>query len=210
MNHPVLPQARVFLTEESALCLIRDITLDCPNCRWGQITILGKPVPVRFSDFRDGCFILTNPYPESVEVFFREEPTELERERHPWHVQNNIYRGGCQFCDCEREAHEMDLLTRKITHVAYQEPIEGGIAECAAVRGFVEGAITREDGVWVFERFDGDLEAAKRAVANHPKAFDALWLSDNEFQELIEALPAGRRPVSYVDFGDPRFDEWAR
>jgi hypothetical protein len=210
MENPVIPQTRVFLSDSSALCLIRDVTLDCPQSPWGQITILGQAVDVRFSSDRDGCFILADPYPESIEVFFREEPTEEDRERHPWHVQKNIYRGGCQFCDCEREAHEMDLLTRKVTHISYQEPIEGGIGDHASVRGLVEGATTQEDTVWVFECFHGDRACAKLAVANHPLACDAIWLHDHALQERISALPPARKPVSYVDFGDPRRDEWAR
>ena len=143
MKKPVIPQARVFLSGRSGLCVVRDITLDCPDSQWGQITIVGQEISVRFSSESDGRFILADPYPAEIEVFFREEPTEEERERHPWHVQNNIYRGGCQFCDCEREAHEMDLRARKISPISYQGPIEGGIGDHAAVRG--ESAITQED-----------------------------------------------------------------
>src|SRR5919205_1737070 len=102
MNKPVIPQARVFLDDRSALCIVRDITLDCPASPCGQITILGRPVDVRFSSHGDGCYVVVEPYPAEIEVFFREEPTEQERERHPFHVQNNIYRGGCPFCDCEQ------------------------------------------------------------------------------------------------------------
>jgi hypothetical protein len=214
LEKPVIPQARVFLSDSSGLCLVRDITLDCPQRRRGQITILGQAVDVCFwgplSSDGDGRYILVDPYPEEIEVFFREEPTEEERERHPWHVQNNIYRGGCRFCDCEREAHEMDLLTRKVTHVVYQEAIEDAIGDYASVSGLVEGATTQEDTVWVIERFDGDLAEAKRAVAHHPKACDAIWVDDHVWQQLIQALPPARRPISYVDFGDPRRDEWAR
>jgi hypothetical protein len=207
MKNPVIPQALVFLNDNSGLCVVRDITLDCPGSQWGQITILGQQISVCFSSDGDGCYILADDHPAEIEVFFREEPTQEERERHPWHVQNNIYRGGCQFCDCEREEHEMDLRTRKITYVSYQEALMGNDA---VVRGLVEGATIREDIVGVLERFPGDFAAAKLAVANNPKACDAIWLNDDEFQKLVEALPRGRQPVAYVDFGDPRRDSWAR
>lgn len=207
MKKPVIPQARVFLGDRSTLCVVRDITLDCPQSPFGQISILGQEISVRYVSLSDGRFILADPYPAEIEVFFREEPTEEERESHPWHVHKNIYWGGCQYCDCEREAYETDLRTRKITHVSYQEAL---IGDDAAVCGLVEGATTREDIVWVLERFPGDLAAAKLAVATNPKACNAIWLDDDAFQARVLALPEARKPRASVDFGDPRRDSWAR
>lgn len=204
----ILPQATVFLNDGSGLCIVRDITLDAPSSLRGHITILREPVSVRyaFAGYH-ACYVLTDDVPVHMQGHFREEPSQEERRRHPQHRENNIYRGGCRFCDCEREAHEVDKMTRKVTHVAYQGICTG---DDAAVRGLVEGATTQEDLVWVVERFSGNLDEAKEVVANHPLTKDAIWLDDAAFQELIETLPQARTLRSFVDFGDPYMEPYLR
>ena len=103
----------------------------------------------------------------------------------------------------------MDLRSRKITHLAYQEPFEGGIADYPTIRGLVEGATTKAHIVLLLPRFRGDLAAAQLALANDQEACDAVWLHDNAFQKLVDELPEARKPKAYVDFGDPHRDSWA-
>ena len=203
----VIPQQMVYLNEVCWLCVVRDVTLDRPGSQQGTVTFLQKPVAVSYSPENGGRYVLAEDHPVDVEGFFYEPPTQEDREKHPRHREKNIYWGGCHFCNCEQEAKETELLTRKVTHVSYQEPV--GIGDFVTVRGLVEHAQTQEDLVWVLYNFKGDLAAAKGAVALNPLAKDAIWLDEEAFQALVDALPPGRRGVSFVDFGTPGLDSWA-
>ena len=206
MRSKIVKQATIYLDECSWLCVVRDITLESPNSEWGQITILGRPIDVCFSYEGDGRYILGDNHPEEIDVFFREGPTEEDRKKHPKHKERNIYWGGCHYCDCERETKEAELRTRKITHMSLSPSM---IFDDAKIRGLVEGAETQEDIVWVAEKLPDDLEAAKRAAYTNPMAKDALWVSDDDFQLLVDALPPSRESRAYVDFGEG-FDDWGR
>src|SRR5205807_741924 len=168
---------------------------------------LGQAIDVCYSYEGDGRYILGDNHPEEIDVFFREDSTRDDWKNHPKHKEKNVYWGGCHYCDCEREAKEVEVRTRKITHMSLSK---GMICDDAKVRGLVENAQTKEDIVWVAEKLPDDLEAAKKVVATNPLAKDAIWVSDDDFQLFVDALPPSRESRAYVDFGDPRFDEWAR
>ncbi len=167
MRSKVVEQATIYLDECSWLCVVRNITLESPNSEWGQITILGQAIDVCYSYEGDGRYILGDNHPEEIDVFFREDSTREDWKNHPKHKEKNVYWGGCHYCDCEREAKEVEVRTRKITHMSLSK---GMICDDAKVRGLVENAQTKEDIVWVAEKLPDDLEAAKKVVATNPLA----------------------------------------
>jgi hypothetical protein len=206
MRSKVVEKATVYLDECSPLCVVRDITLESPNSECGEILILGQPVGVFYSYEGDGRYILGDNHLEEIDVFFREDSTHEDWKKHPRHKERNVYWGGCHYCDCEREAKEAELRTRKITHMSLSP---GMIVDDAKMRGLVENPQTKEDIVWVAEKLPDDTEVAKKVAYANPMAKDAIWVSDADFQLLVDALPPSRESRAYIDFGDP-YEDWGR